>query len=193
VEEALVQARTEGIIIFASASNAGLHESITFPARLSQIVFCIGAATVEGKDSKFSPPQLGIEKYSALGEGVKGAKSSTPSSKSQLAGHSLPLSSELQAQDLYVRKDGTSTSTPIACGIAVLLMTYARELSNKYFGQNADRFENFRKLFIAMSVPSKGLPYRYLSLSHLFMEESQKELRNKFHRILKLPAGQKSP
>src|SRR5947207_9842204 len=75
IEQALIKAHREGIIILASASNEGANDPITFPANLP-IVLCIGAADGKGNRSEFTSYKSGVEKYSALGVAVEGARAS---------------------------------------------------------------------------------------------------------------------
>jgi subtilisin family serine protease len=162
IGSSIKEAIRRGILIFACASNGGANYSITFPARLPR-VFCIGSADGLGTQSDFSPPFPGEEKFSALGEAVLGARSGT---------------------DGEIRSDGTSISTPIAAGLAALLIQYTRQFTPK--GQGAETYENMRKLFFAISKSTEGKDYRYLGIGILF-ETGDAEARIK--RILTSPLG----
>ena len=153
IATALNDALKAGILIFASASNKGANYPITFPARL-QGIFCIGSADGLGNQSFFNPPFMGIEKYSILGEAVSGA---CPKSVSQQSGYN--------AATQTIRRDGTSTATPIAAGIAALFIDYAWEVID---GKGTWSYEDIRKLFIRMSRATIGQEYRYLSPWCLF-------------------------
>jgi len=140
---ALVSAKKKGIVLLASASNEGANYPITFPARLKNVVFCIGAADGKGNSSAFNPPFLGEEKYSALGEAVTGAS----------------------LDQGYVRKDGTSTATPVAAGIVAILIDFSRQFMDL---ETAEIYEFLRKLFIKMSEGTVEQTYRYLAPWYLF-------------------------
>lgn len=113
ITEALEAARRRGTIVLASASNEGANDTIAFPARLNS-VFCIGSADGKGTRSSFSPPFMGEEKYSALGEEVLGA---------------WPAQGESEMNSgFYCRNTGTSTAVVIAAGITAFLIDYTRQL-----------------------------------------------------------------
>jgi hypothetical protein len=163
VADALRRAKSMGVIVLASASNQGANHPITFPARLKNIVFCVGAADGKGNPSAFNPPFIGEEKYSALGEAVLGA---VPGNQ-------------------YRRKDGTSTATPIAAGIAAVLIDFTRQFIDMPKGPEI--YETMRKLFIKMSEATVEQPCRYLAPWYLINpgEGSRKIIKS----ICEKPAG----
>jgi Subtilase family len=153
IAKALDKAYSKGIILFAAASNHGANiSSLAFPARLKN-VFCIGAANGMGVPSPFSPPFQGVEKYSALGEAVVGADITVP--ESQNLSHTTAD-----------RRSGTSTATPIAAGIAALMLVYLWGFSEP--GEGAGNSFRMRKLFLQMSMASEKSTYRYLAPWELF-------------------------
>ena len=157
------KAKKKGVLILASASNNGANHPITFPARLKNTVFCIGAADGKGNASAFNPPFLGEEKYSALGEAVLGASQ----------------------QNTYVRKDGTSTATPVAAGIAAMLVDFMRQFMDPPRG--AENYERIRKLFIIMSAATVEQSYRYLAPWYIF--GAGKDSKEIVKSICEKPAG----
>jgi len=169
----LNDALTSGILVFASASNVGANDRITFPARVHG-VFCIGSADTYGNRSRFSPPFEGEEKYSALGEAVLAA---CPVNFSNEPGY--------DGSKQMIRRDGTSTATPIAAGIGALLIDLTRQIMGK--GKRADIYDNIRKLFIGISEATVGKDYRYLALSYIFGlgKDSKAEIKN----MISVPAG----
>jgi hypothetical protein len=151
IESALRLAISKNIIVFASASNEGARHPITFPATMDK-VFCIGSADGYGLTSKFSPPETGSEKYSAVGEGVIAAYTSFVPGRS------------LQPQRRE-RSDGTSTATPVAVGVSALFLDYLRQFTSKKY----ETFETVRKLFIKMSAGTVGHDYRFLAPWYIFL------------------------
>ena len=77
------------------------------------------------------------------------------------------LSKELgyNAKEQTIRRNGTSTATPIAAGIAALFVDYAWQFMDT---DDAWDYENMRKLFIRMSKATIEKDYRYLAPWSLF-------------------------
>jgi hypothetical protein len=141
IKAALVNAHSKNIIILAAASNHGRMDQIAFPARLRDYVICIGAARGDGVTAGFTAEDPLLQSYTAPGKGVRGA--------------SVRRTSWWREYKTE-RKDGTSTATPIAAGVAALFIEYAR--CNNY---DAGSHENMHKVFSAMSL-NFGETYRFL-------------------------------
>jgi len=169
VAQALTRARSLGIVALASASNNGANNRISFPASLND-VFCIGSANGKGGRSHFSPPFIGEEKYSALGEGVDGA---------------VPTGMDTFKAQSSGRKSGTSTAVMVAAGIVALLMDYTRQFIEA--GQGADNWVNLRKLFLKMSEATAEEAYRFLSPQYLFT--ISKDIKGLIKLVIRKPAG----
>jgi subtilisin family serine protease len=174
IATALNHALEEGILVFASASNRGANFPITFPARL-QGIFCIGSADGLGAPSSYNPPFAGEEKYSALGEAVSGACPRT-------LAHERGYNAEHQT----IRRDGTSTATPIAAGIAALFIDYTWQIMD---GDVVRSYENMRKLFIRMSTATVEKDYRYLAPWLLF--GAGRDPKTEIKNVLATPPGKR--
>jgi hypothetical protein len=110
------RARSKSVLLFAASSNEGNRSEagMAYPARATD-VFAIDAADVHGRPSKFNPPHFEQKsvRFTALGEAVK---STYPP--------------DLQTGDSptdWKRSNGTSCATPIAAGIAGLIIEFARQ------------------------------------------------------------------
>ena len=87
---------------------------------------------------------------------------------------------------LEERRSGTSTATPIAAGIAALLIGYAWQFSYHIGDIDVENIQNIRKLFLAMSAETAGSPIRYLASWSLFQDPRPMET---IERIVKGPLG----
>ena len=174
ISTALNQALRAGILIFASASNTGANYPITFPARL-QGIFCIGSADGLGAPSTFNPPFEGEEKYSTLGEAVQGA-----------CLEHLSNQPGYDTETRTIRRNGTSTATSIAVGIAALFIDYTWQFMD---GKAAWTYENIRKLFTHVSKATFGKDYRYITPWSLF--EDGRDFETDIKNILERPLGMK--
>ena len=173
IAHSLGNAKKQGIIVMASASNVGANYPITFPARLKNTVFCVGSADGKGSPSVFNPPFMGEEKFSALGEAVKGARF-------------IQENADYPSDEvLSVRRDGTSTAVPVAAGIAAFLIDYVQQFMDR--GKGDENYENIRKLFIKMSEATVEQSYRYLAPWYLF--GAGKNPRELIKNVLSKPAG----
>jgi Subtilase family len=152
IEKALIKAHDQNIVILAAASNEGYLNEIAFPARLSDSVICIGAATGHGSIADFTTSDPKFQHYATLGIAVRGAS----------------LNGMWYQQNPTELRSGTSTATPIAAGIAALLIDYA--------GRNACKLtkghEGMLKLFAMLSRHDDT--YRVLALQPLMDPNAMK-------------------
>jgi subtilisin family serine protease len=113
IKAAIRDAFHKGIIILAAASNSGVNPRfpVSFPANIRQVI-CIHSSDGNGNPSGRNPPPMPDCNLSILGEGVAAA----------WPGH------------LYTERDdhlrvasGSSVATPIAAGLAALIIEYASQ------------------------------------------------------------------
>jgi hypothetical protein len=108
IDDAIKHADSKKVIMLAAASNKGGNGVITWPARLPQVI-SIYATDSLGNRCDFTPdPCDNADNFSILGHTVK----------SFWPPH--------LGQGPEVAKSGTSTATPIAAGIAALVLQYMR-------------------------------------------------------------------
>ena len=86
---------------------------------------------------------------------------------------------------LEERRTGSSTATPIAAGIAALLIGYARQCMNQE--HDIRNFKTMQKLFLAMSTETEGSPVRYLAPWALF--EPGQDPKQNMKEIIEAPLG----
>jgi len=112
---AIRRARASNVLLFAASSNEGIRTKagMSYPARALEVI-AVDAADVHGNPSKFNPPQLSHKaRFTALGEAVRST-------------YPIHLPSE-DPEEGWKRMVGTSCATPIAAGIAGLVLEFARQ------------------------------------------------------------------
>jgi hypothetical protein len=148
VEKALIKAHDQNVVILAAASNEGDLNEIAFPARLYDSVICIGAATGHGSVADFTASDPDFQHYAALGIAVRGAS----------------LNGMWYRSNPTEIRDGTSTATPIAAGIAALLIDYANRNDCKLTKGHKGMLRLFAKLSRHKDT------YRVLTLQQLIKD-----------------------
>jgi subtilisin family serine protease len=107
IRSALKNAERRDVILFAAANNEGGNRDIAWPARMSEVI-CIHSTDGRGNPSPFTPTALtDSNNFSILGQAVQ---SYWPP--------------DLKEPGNMIRKSGTSTATPIAAGIAAVVLGY---------------------------------------------------------------------
>ncbi len=130
--------RDNAILLFAAAANFGAKEKEMFPARHDYVISVRGT-NIEGTFQEFNPPPRrdGPAVYGTLGKVVPSAG--------------------LCSHDEEVCKSGTSVATPIAAGIAAMLLGYAEFGCHKgklqeYISRKLRTRDGMRAMFDYMSV-----------------------------------------
>ncbi|KAI9892665.1 MAG: hypothetical protein M1814_001359 [Vezdaea aestivalis] len=105
LSEALTLALRHRILLFAASTNTGCLEAISrsFPARMTGVI-CVDSCAGNGYISRFTADrEEGLNNFYLLGEGI-------------------PIQ-----EHQWVRKSGTSLATPIAAGVAALVLDFANQ------------------------------------------------------------------
>ncbi|EWC48474.1 hypothetical protein DRE_02243 [Drechslerella stenobrocha 248] len=145
IRRAVRDAHNRDKIILAAASNSGSiipHKRVAYPARIQGQVLSIRSATGQNVRSHASPtPSNGDDNFMVLGEGIKAAWPTT-----------------LNNGYLTRYVSGSSFATPVAAGIAALLMEFS--IQKEKSGPNIPKesaailwtYRGIRKVFQNMSA-----------------------------------------
>ncbi|KAL8949643.1 MAG: hypothetical protein Q9222_004268 [Ikaeria aurantiellina] len=162
IRDAIVQAYSKGKLLFAAASNNGANESvsISFPARLNGLVFCVNSTDGHGAPSSFNPPHKDDpHKFSILGEAVKSA-------------WPLNLQKCETGEGETRRSSGTSIATPILAGVAALIVEFARQKPSMIDLKKLMHYDGMLLVLKYMAEEKGG--YSYVRPWHLLTYERQR-------------------
>ena len=156
IEDVIDRAIRHKILVFAAASNTGANSAAgpAFPASLER-VFCINSANGVGRRSDFNPTDPGgWNIFTAPGEAVESAR---------------PLHHNKGSSK---RDSGTSIATPIAAGIAALVLEFAKQqLPNTEWETAVNFLKDFSGMcyaFMLMANDKDDKGFRYIRPSALF-------------------------
>jgi subtilisin family serine protease len=150
-----------GILLFAASSNGGVGGEMSYPARADE-VFAIDAADGFGSSSRFNtPPGSSYTcRFTALGDAVRSAY---PVHRGVMPGEEKPG---------WRRMSGTSCATPIAAGIAALVLEFARQpplCYDTFIEKHLKTVTGMREVLkLHLSKPSGRTSFPYLDPMILF-------------------------
>lgn len=132
----------KGTPVFVATGN-GYSASIGFPASVPEAI-AVGASTNLGKRSGYSNYGQGIDFVAPSNGGTRGIFSTDVSIPGR--GFNVGNMNEGDAEGLYTNSfGGTSSATPLAAGIAALLLSLNKELSwdevRRYMRNTADKID----------------------------------------------------
>ncbi|KAL1858886.1 hypothetical protein Daus18300_009755 [Diaporthe australafricana] len=166
------------ILLFAAACNSGAQgtPTIGYPASHLGGVFCIHSSDEFGNASKFTPPaKVNSDNFSTIGENIVAAwpKSLMQTRPGTYDAHSGAEESEDEGVDLDSDEEdrgddqdddqptiaelcGTSMATPIAAGIAALVIEFCRQHRDLLSDSDADEIETHRGMHALLKFMSDG-------------------------------------
>jgi subtilisin family serine protease len=134
VEDAVKEAYSKNIIMFAAASNNGGNSGVTYPARYDEVI-CIFSTDGWGNGSFCNPtPTKNSSQFATLGEAVKSAwpihLAESYALEQRVTRTSLatpePGQTPLAESPVTERRmTGTSFATPIAAGVAACVLEFS--------------------------------------------------------------------
>lgn len=126
IRDAIEYARGKQVLVFASASNSGGNRDIAWPAKHDSVI-CINATDHLGNPYGGNPTYVkDRENLSILGESVAGWK---------------PYDEVKAAEEC---RSGTSSATPIAAGVAAIVLCILHHCKTEYVAQRDDKERNKR-------------------------------------------------
>ncbi|KAH8698202.1 hypothetical protein GQ44DRAFT_832238 [Phaeosphaeriaceae sp. PMI808] len=136
--EAIQHAASNQVVMFAAASNDGKNrpDGVAWPARDVNVI-CVHSGDGHGTPSTFTPDPQDIMRIMVLGECVTSA---WPQKLQSAHGHKL--------------MSGTSCATPIAAGIAALVLDHARGFLTSSEWKQLRHSDSIRRVFESMSERS---------------------------------------
>jgi len=158
IHRAILAADAECVVLFAAARNGGGMKRIAYPADQPEVI-CVNSTDGEGNRSHFNPsPEYG-KRLSTLGEDVL---SSWPGGVPQ-------------------RKSGTSYATPIAAGIAGIVMDYVMQRSKNWTEEEQYIASKIRGRTGILAVMEKHLSrerdgFRFLAPWEFFCKDNVGEI-----------------
>lgn len=165
IYQELRNAMSKGTLLFAAASNDGANFGRAFPARCTG-VFCIHSTDGHGNPSGFNPTASQVDmNFSLLGESVP---SWWPFGA---GGH----------EEVVRAMSGTSVATPIAAGLAALVLSLVRQ-QDQYVAREDEqlepwlrRYDSMSAVFRSMVRGRRGGGYDYITPHLLFDQGSTRE------------------
>jgi hypothetical protein len=157
IKAAIRNAFHRGVIIFAAGGNSGGNprNPILFPASLRQVI-CISSTDASNKPSKFNPPAMPDRTLSILGEAVTAA---------------WPSSDGVGTTSV---QSGSSIATPIAAGVAALILEYVRQPAKKTETvadqKRLNHSDQMRKVLHSMTIVNDG--FHCITPAKLFDEKT---------------------
>ncbi|OQO10247.1 hypothetical protein B0A48_04605 [Cryoendolithus antarcticus] len=171
IEKAIEKAQAKKVLIFASASNFGGNQGRSWPAKRRD-VFCVHATDALGNPYDRNPSALaGESNFAVLGVDVQSEWLPNADSSTQL-----------------VRQTGTSFATPIAAGIAALVISLMQNWQEAYVHWRVEQAQRhgqlgyMMRIFMLMHEP-RGL-YHYVVPEKLFEAAAPQDLVWTIKRIL---------
>lgn len=154
IRRAILDAHAADVLVFAAASNGGGNQSVTFPASMDEVI-CVGSTDGYGGRSSFTPSLRHGKRLCTVGEGIE---SSWPQ---ELCPNGR----------ISVRKSGTSYATPVASGVAAMVLDYMwavkDQLKDRYLVQKLRTKRGMLAVFEHM-IDRDGRSYDYLVPWRLF-------------------------
>ena len=132
----------KGCPVFVATGN-GFSSTIGFPARVPEAI-AVGASTNQGRRSDYSNYGEGIDFVAPSNGGTKGIFTTDVSISGR--GFNVGNVNSGDAEGLYTNSfGGTSSATPLAAGIAALMLSLNPDLTwqevRKYMGETADKID----------------------------------------------------
>lgn len=155
---------TRNTLMFAASTNFGATEKkpIRYPARHLNRVICINAADGLGHPASFNPPEDPIHSkrnFSTLGEAV-------------------PLKGETDPETQLIKPrygNGTSMATPIAAGVAALVLEFSKQKGSHEKVRNAADLKTqtgMLSVFHRMSGKGKKAGFQFIAPWKVLSSES---------------------
>jgi len=168
IQEAILKAVCQNIIIFSAASNGGGNNCVTYPARKDEVI-CVYATDGMGTAFTGNPTTLKTSSYDFAALGIA-VNSSWPKSVP------IPQSERLNTTGSSKRRmTGTSFATPIAAGVAACIIDFAYMIGLPEVKLLKAR-QGMQKVMKGLMVDGKRSELDYLRPWAMFEDKSDEKI-----------------